>query len=100
MSFGTQYIAYSPRPFPLLEPLLLVIAPYWADLTLDDSPLSTLKYTTYTTQNGLSYINQVNEFLADFENETITVTMILVAQWIDVCAYPCNTNSPVSILIS
>ena len=40
----------------------------------------------YTTENGSSYIDQVNEFLDNTENGTFTATTILVAQWIDVCS--------------
>ena len=38
----------------------------------------------YTTENGSSYIDQVNEFLANGTDNFIA-SMLLVAQWTDVC---------------
>ena len=38
----------------------------------------------YTTENGSSYIDQVNEFLAS-GTDNFNASMLLVAQWIDVC---------------
>ena len=40
----------------------------------------------YTTENGSSYIDQVNEFLSNGTDNFIA-SMLLVAQWIDVCPY-------------
>ena len=40
----------------------------------------------YTTENGASYIDQVNEFLSN-ETDNFIASMLLVAQWIDVCPY-------------
>ena len=62
-----------------------LIAPYWTGNYLY-SGIGNVRYTTYTTENGSSYIDQVNAFLDNTKNETFTATMILVAQWIDVCS--------------
>ena len=40
----------------------------------------------YTTEYGSSNIDQVNEFLANGTDNFIA-SMLLVAQWIDVCRY-------------
>ena len=40
----------------------------------------------YTTENGSSYIDQVNEFLAS-GTDSFIASMLLVAQWIDVCHF-------------
>ena len=45
-----------------------------------------MRYTVYTTENGLSYIDQVNEFLAN-GTDNFNASMLLVAQWIDVCPF-------------
>ena len=48
----------------------------------------------YTTENGSSYIDQVNEFLSNGTDNFIA-SMLLVAQWIDVCPYYDNQCSEV-----
>ena len=83
LSFGTSFFDYNPQRFPYGGYLL--IAPYWADIDLTHG-IGNVRYTVYTTENGSSYIDQVNKFLDDTENEMFTATMILVAQWIDVCS--------------
>ena len=40
----------------------------------------------YTTENGASYIDQVNEFLAN-GTDNFNASMLLVALWTDVCPY-------------
>ena len=67
--FKPQRLPYGVYPF---------IAPYWADIDLSGG-VGSVRYAVYTTENGSSYINQVNEFL------NTTATMILAVQWIDVC---------------
>ena len=81
MSFGSGFNEYDPRRFPYgAFPL---ITPYWTDVTLSGG-VGDVRYTVYTIENGASYIDQVNEFLATKTNNFIA-TMLLVAQWIDVC---------------
>ena len=70
-----------------------LIAPYWTDIDLRGG-VGNVRYTVYTTENGSSYIDQVNAFLY---NQTFTATMILVAQWIDVCPFGNQYCSEVSI---
>ena len=83
LSFGNSFNNYNPQRFPYgVYPL---IAPYWTDIDLRGG-VGNVRYTVYTTENGSSYIDQVNEFLDNTENGTFTATMILVAQWIDVCS--------------
>ena len=68
-----------------------VIAPYWTDIDLGGG-VGNVRYTVYTIENGTSYIDQVNEFLAN-EADNFIATMLLVAQWIDVCPeydYQCS----------
>ena len=57
-----------------------VIAPYWAYI----GGAADARFTVYTTENGASYIDQVNEFLANGADNFIA-SMLLVAQWIDLC---------------
>ena len=54
-----------------------------------------MRYAAYTTEDGVSYIDQVNEFLGNTESGTFTATMILVAQWLDVCPFGDNQCSEV-----
>ena len=83
LSFGDSFIHLFPQRFPYGD--IPLIAPYWADITLHGN-VGTVNYAVYTTDNGSSYVDQVNEFLANTENDQFIATMVLVAQWIDVCS--------------
>ena len=69
------------------------IAPYATSIDLS-SGVGDVRYTVYTTENGSSYIDQVNEFLANGTDNFIA-SMLLVAQWIDVCPTGDNQCSEV-----
>ena len=84
LSFGNSFYDYYPKKFPYLYGDISLIAPYWTDIDL--YAIGNVRHTVYTTENGSSYIDQVNAFLDNTKNETFTATMILVAQWIDVCS--------------
>ena len=84
LSFGSGFSDYLPQIFPRSGPPPL-IAPYWTDIDLSGG-VGDVRYTVYTTENGESYIDQVNEFLANETDDFIATTM-LVAQWIDVCPF-------------
>ena len=80
MSFADDFPSSTSQSFPYgTSP---VIAPYWAR----NDVVGDVRYTVYTTENGSSYIDQVNEFLANGTDNFIA-SMLLVAQWIDVCPY-------------
>ena len=96
LSFGNSFYDHYPQKFPYLYGDISLIAPYWTDINLY-SDIGNVRYTVYTTENGSSYIDQVNEFLDNTKNETFTATMILVAQWIDVCPFGDEHCSEVSI---
>ena len=84
LSFGSGFSDYLSQIFPRSGPPPL-IAPYWTDIDLSGG-VGDVRYTVYTTENGESYIDQVNEFLAN-ETDGFIATTILVAQWIDVCPF-------------
>ena len=44
-------------------------------------------YTALTKTDGSSLINEVDEFLTVNKSVIFNATMIVVAQWIDVCPY-------------
>ena len=47
-----------------------------------------MRYAVYTTEYGAPYIDLVNDFIADYtETDDFNATMVLVAQWIDVCPF-------------
>ena len=93
MSFGDDFSGYNPQSFQSVS--FPLIAPYWTDIDLRGG-VGNVSYTVYTTENGPSYIDQVNAFLY---NQTFTATMVLVAQWIDVCPYGDSTCSKASCFI-
>ena len=97
MSFGNAFSSFVPRRFPHTFFPFPLIAPYWTDIDLSGG-VGNVRYTVYTstTENGESYIDQVNEFLAN-ETDDFIATTLLVAQWIDVCPYD---NSRCSEVIS
>ena len=78
LSFGDEPILSF--PITLSYPL---IAPYWTDIDLSGGAGS-VRYTVYTTENGASYIDQVNKFLVNRTANSFVASMLLVVQWIDV----------------
>ena len=94
LSFGSRFTDHEYKPhqrFPYGDYPL--IAPYWTDIDLSGG-VGDVSYTVYTTENGSSYIDQVNEFLANGTDNFIA-SMLLVAQWIDVCSSRDNQCSEV-----
>ena len=94
LSFGSGFSNFAPQSFPQSGPPL--IAPYWTDIDLSGGN-GLVRYAAYTTEDGVSYIDQVNEFLGNTStgSGTFTATMILVAQWLDVCPFGDNLCSEV-----
>ena len=99
LSFGNSFYDYYPQIFPYMYGDYPLIAPYWTDIDLRGG-VGDVRYTVYTTESGSSYIDEVNKFLDNTENGTFTATMILVAQWIDVCPYGNENCSEVSIQLA
>ena len=82
VTFGESVcVNHSPQFFPAAD--VMVVAPYWDDISLL-SPNARLGYVvTDDTSNPL--MEQVKVFLSDKRGRKFDPLMILVAQWISVC---------------
>ena len=94
MSFGSPFSSFVPTRFPHASATYPLIAPYWTDVDLRGN--GNVTYGVYTTVNGSFYIDQIEEFLNNNGHGNFTASMIIVAQWIDVCPYLDNSCSEVS----
>ena len=92
MSFGSPFTAWSTAELPIDS---TIVAPYWADIDLSDGD-GLVNYTVLLQSNGSSYIDMVDRF---FKEKGIgrTPTMILVAQWLNVCPYPASASCSASV---
>ena len=94
LSFGAPFYDYIPRRFPHTYFPYPLIAPYWTDVDLRWN--GNVIYGVYTAENGSFYIDQLYEFLSNTGQGSFTASMIVVAQWIDVCPYSNSFCSEVS----
>lgn len=89
MSFDGGYTAYVPAQLPNGR---IIVAPYWTDIDLSgDGGGSSVNYTVFLQSNGSLYINMVDRFLEEKEINMMS-TMILVAQWLNVCPFPASPS--------
>ena len=82
MSFGSLFINHTPVELPISN---IIVSPYWTDINLQEGSGSA-NYTVLQRSNGMSYIAMVDSFLEQ-NGVDIESTMILVAQWLDVCPF-------------
>ena len=87
VSFNTSYTNHIPQLFPLHNPDLAVVAPYWDDIDLRD--LGELRYQVVSGTS--SVINQVNSFLTSHSGVAFNANWILWAYWYNVCPYTDST---------
>ena len=95
MSLGSLYTKYSPVQFPIGP---IIVAPYWTDIDLSNGEGS-VNYTVLLQSNGSSYIDVVDRFLEE-KGIIINSTMILVAQWLNVCHYPAEAGCSALVSIA
>ena len=72
----------------------VIVVPYGTLIDLSGG-IGDVRYTVYTTENGASYIDQVNKFLSNRTADNFNASMLLVAQWINVCPTDDNQCSEV-----
>ena len=93
MSFVSSYTAYTPQVLPIIGPI--IVAPYWTDIDLSNGE-GLVNYAVLLQSNGSSYIDVVDRFLEE-KGINRRPTMILVAQWLNVCPYPARAGCSASV---
>ena len=76
-----------PSEFPIPH---IMIAQYWDDIDVYDRGLG-----LYTVLSEHDTLPEVDNFLAAYLNTSFTSTMLIIAQWMDVCPFInslCFTN--------
>ena len=71
-----------PLQFPIAN-TKIIIAPYWDDIDLKLRGL--VQYTVLTSTTGHNALLEVDRFLTTHVNSQFTSTMLIVAQWMNVC---------------
>ena len=84
ISFGSQYIAFIPQTFPILQ---RVVAPYWDDMDLRVK--GEVRYTVITAANSSQshLLTTANEFIRRVKHKYFIAKWMLVAYWVDICPY-------------
>ena len=73
-----------------------VVAPFWADINVNDG--GNIWYETHTNSTSAALLTQVNEFIQTQHSNVFTGTWMLVAEWNNVPEF--GSPSPVSYIIT
>ena len=92
MSFGSPFTDWSTAELPIDS---TIVAPYWADIDLSVGE-GLVNYIVLLQSNGSCYIDVVDRFLEE-KGINRRPTMILVAQWLNVCPYPATAGCSASV---
>lgn len=95
-SLGSQFVSFSPQPFPIVGQYL--VAPFWSDVDITNG-VGTIRYEVHSSTNGGvtpledgTPLQDISEFISNEEDVEFEAEWMLVAEWEEVPQWRQSTS--------